>query len=89
MQKCPEIYSWNISVYLVINFMHNWNGKRLPLISMNGDTLRNQFLIDLLKFKGNEAKDNIPQDIQEVMFVILLYGCVCVINQHNNYVLCV
>jgi len=67
MQKCPEIYSWNISVYLVINFMHNWNGKRLPLISMNGDTLRNQFLIDLLKFKGNEAKDNIPQDIQEVL----------------------
>ncbi|KAG2592899.1 hypothetical protein PVAP13_5NG586000 [Panicum virgatum] len=57
----------NISVYLVINFMHNWNGKRLPLISMNGDTLRNQFLIDLLKFKGNEAKDNIPQDIQEVL----------------------
>jgi len=33
----------------------------------NGDTLRNQFLIDLLKFKGNEGKDNIPQDIQEIL----------------------
>jgi|KBSSwiStaDraftv2_1062776.scaffolds.fasta_scaffold717558_1 hypothetical protein len=33
----------------------------------NGDTLRNQFLIDLLKFKGNEAKDHIPEDIQEIL----------------------
>ena len=33
----------------------------------DGGTLRNQFSIDLLKFKGNEAKDGIPQNIQKFL----------------------
>ncbi|KAG2583035.1 hypothetical protein PVAP13_6KG151700 [Panicum virgatum] len=32
-KSVPKLDDRNISGYLVINFMHNWNGEHLPLIS--------------------------------------------------------
>ncbi|PWZ40142.1 hypothetical protein Zm00014a_038743 [Zea mays] len=29
----PKTLNWDLSGFLVINFMHSWNGKRLPCIS--------------------------------------------------------
>lgn len=28
----PKTLNWDLSGFLVINFMHSWNGKRLPCI---------------------------------------------------------
>jgi hypothetical protein len=33
----------------------------------NGDKWRTCFFIDLLKFNGNEAKDNAPKGIQKIV----------------------
>ncbi|ONM09907.1 hypothetical protein ZEAMMB73_Zm00001d034272 [Zea mays] len=66
MDSMP-IPSWDLSGFLVINFMHDWNGIRLPCICTNGNDLRTKFLIELLKYKDNESKDNIPEEIQEII----------------------
>jgi hypothetical protein len=33
----------------------------------NGNDLRTKFLVELLKYKDNESKDNIPEEIQEII----------------------
>jgi hypothetical protein len=33
----------------------------------NGNVLRTNFLVELLKYKDNESKDNIPEEIQEII----------------------
>ncbi|ONL93703.1 hypothetical protein ZEAMMB73_Zm00001d027697 [Zea mays] len=63
----PRTLNWDLSGFLVINFMHNWNGIRLPCICTNGNDLRTKFLVELLKYKDNESKDNIPEEIQEII----------------------
>ncbi|ONL99138.1 hypothetical protein ZEAMMB73_Zm00001d029640 [Zea mays] len=59
----PRTLNWDLSGFLVINFMHDWNGIRLPCICTNGNDLRTKFLVELLKYKDNESKDNIPEEI--------------------------
>ncbi|AQK54473.1 hypothetical protein ZEAMMB73_Zm00001d051541 [Zea mays] len=59
--------NWDLSGFLVINFMHDWNGIRLSCICTNGNVLRTKFLVELLKYKDNESKDNIPEEIQEII----------------------
>ncbi|ONM63185.1 hypothetical protein ZEAMMB73_Zm00001d000326 [Zea mays] len=63
----PRTLNWDLSGFLVINFMHDWNGIRLPCICTNGNDLRTKFLVELLKYKDNESKDNIPEEIQEII----------------------
>ncbi|AQK68967.1 hypothetical protein ZEAMMB73_Zm00001d015455 [Zea mays] len=63
----PRTLNWDLSGFLVINFMHDWNGIRLPCICTNGNDLRTKFLVDLLKYKDNESKYNIPEEIQEII----------------------
>ncbi|AQK72061.1 hypothetical protein ZEAMMB73_Zm00001d016968 [Zea mays] len=63
----PRTLNWDLSGFLVINFMHDWNGIRLPCICINGNDLRTKFLVELLKYKDNESKDNIPEEIQEII----------------------
>ncbi|ONM35625.1 hypothetical protein ZEAMMB73_Zm00001d042515 [Zea mays] len=63
----PRTLNWDLSGFLVINFMHDWNGIRLPCICTNGNDLRTKFLVELLKYKDNEFKDNIPEKIQEII----------------------
>jgi hypothetical protein len=33
----------------------------------NENVLRTKFLVELLKYKDNESKDNIPEEIQEII----------------------
>jgi hypothetical protein len=35
--------------------------------AQNGNVLRTKFLVELLKYKDNESKDNIPEEIQEII----------------------
>ncbi|PWZ30203.1 hypothetical protein Zm00014a_008467 [Zea mays] len=43
----PRTLNWDLSGFLVINFMHDWNGIRLPCICTNGNDLRTKFLVEL------------------------------------------
>ncbi|XP_062186707.1 uncharacterized protein LOC133890316 [Phragmites australis] len=64
----PKTKDWFDSGFFVINFIHAWNGKQLqPPICTDVHELRKKFLVDLLKYNGNESKDNIP----ELPFLIL------------------
>jgi len=63
----PKTLDWNLTGFLVINFMQSWDGIRLPLISTVRNVLRTKFLVDLLKYEENEAKDNIPGEIGEIL----------------------
>ncbi|PWZ30318.1 hypothetical protein Zm00014a_037562 [Zea mays] len=63
----PRTLNWDLSDFLVINFKHDWNGIRLPCICTNGNVLKTKFLVELLKYKDNESKDNIPEEIQEII----------------------
>jgi hypothetical protein len=33
----------------------------------NGNVLGTKFLVELLKYKDNESKDNVPEEIQEII----------------------
>ncbi|AQK86142.1 hypothetical protein ZEAMMB73_Zm00001d038255 [Zea mays] len=59
--------SWDLSGFLVINFMHSWNGKRLPCISTTSSVLRTKFLVELMKYQENECNDNISEEIQKII----------------------
>ncbi|XP_062188888.1 uncharacterized protein LOC133892193 [Phragmites australis] len=64
---------WNDDIcstrgFFVINFMRAWNGKQLqPPICTDVRELRKKFLVDLLKYNGNESKDNIPEVVQKLI----------------------
>ncbi|AQK90529.1 hypothetical protein ZEAMMB73_Zm00001d008728 [Zea mays] len=60
-------YLEDLSGFLVINFMHSWNGKRLPCISTTSSVLRTKFLVELMKYQDNECNDNIPEEIQKII----------------------
>jgi hypothetical protein len=38
----------------------------------NVNVLRTKFLVELLKYKDNESKDNIPEEIQEIIRHIIV-----------------
>ncbi|AQK86144.1 hypothetical protein ZEAMMB73_Zm00001d038256 [Zea mays] len=59
--------SWDLSGFLVINFMHSWNGKRLPCISTTSSVLRTKFLVELMKYQENECNDNISEETQKII----------------------
>ncbi|PWZ08814.1 hypothetical protein Zm00014a_033240 [Zea mays] len=63
----PKTLNWDLSGFLVINFMHSWNGKRLPCISTTSSVLRTKFLVELMKYQDNECNDNIPEEIQKII----------------------
>ncbi|XP_040385860.1 uncharacterized protein LOC102708861 [Oryza brachyantha] len=60
-----KIDDWEVSGFFVLDFMRSWDGKKLSLICSDGIKLRTEFFISKLKFNENEAKENIPVDIQE------------------------
>ncbi|XBH94916.1 hypothetical protein VPH35_085573 [Triticum aestivum] len=60
--------TWNVFAYFVFHFMLWWNGKELVKpVCTNGYELRKQFLLYLLKRRGNEAKENFPDIVKEFL----------------------
>ncbi|AQK79779.1 hypothetical protein ZEAMMB73_Zm00001d035861 [Zea mays] len=48
----PKTLNWDLSGFLVINFIHSWNGgKRLPCISTTSSVLKTKFLVELTKYQ--------------------------------------
>lgn len=56
------------SGYFVFNFMLSWRGNKFVRpICTDGYELRKNFLIHLLEYDANEAEDNIPYDVREIL----------------------
>ncbi|XBI41681.1 hypothetical protein VPH35_126116 [Triticum aestivum] len=64
----PTSIDGNVSGYFVFHFMLWWNSKELvkPICS-DGCELRKQFLLYLLKHRGNEAKESFPDIVKEFL----------------------
>ncbi|EMS45190.1 hypothetical protein TRIUR3_14648 [Triticum urartu] len=60
--------TWNVFAYFVFHFMLWWNDKELVKpVCTNGYELRKQFLLYLLKRRGNEAKENFSDIVKEFL----------------------
>lgn len=66
--RIPTSIDGNVSGYFVFHFMLWWNGKELVKpVCADGYELRKQFLLYLLKHRGNEAKGNFPDIVKEFL----------------------
>ncbi|XP_073352102.1 uncharacterized protein [Aegilops tauschii subsp. strangulata] len=56
------------SGYFVFNFMLSWHGNKFVRpICTDGYQLRKNLLIHLLEYHANEAEDNTPYDVREIL----------------------